>query len=680
MFPGSRFRRFICVNALLFCCAPFFYGQAKATSVAAPLAANVLGKGTIPLNGPWQFHLGDDMAWSNPNFDDSHWEQLTADRPWGEQGHLSYTGFAWYRRRIEVTLAPGASPDLALLLPQVDDAYELYWNGLLVGHIGKMPPDPVWYSNQPVQTFGLGSVQRGVLAVRVWKVPPLSSNSGTRGGFEALPLLGTVEAIAACKDKDDYEWLRSQQVFFATFLLSGLAALLGLVGWLRDRSQWLLFWMAGFGLGFILSTMFLAFRIPWPSNFALGLVQPSFGISIVSLWFLLLWLLELRDNPRLVRLIRIAALIEISTISLDGLLILTNWTSPAFVHPAQIADAVLTAIYTPLGIVPLVLVIYAVVRRRPLGFASWLVAVFAFLAIMIPVVTFASAQGRRFTHWTLADKINAPLFTLNGNSFNVQSITGILLLVAVVNAVLRASIETIRRRTTLEQEFKSARELQASLIPATLPPLPGFALTSAYRPAFEVGGDFFQIIPLGGDSTLVILGDVSGKGLKAALTVSLIVGSARTLAESTSNPAEILAGLNRSLHGHLQGGFATCIVLRVQRDGSCAASSAGHPAPFLNDREASIQGALPLGLFPVVTYEQTLFSLETGDHLALYTDGLLEARRASGELYSFDRLKALFATRPTAEEATQAAVAFGQDDDITVLVLSRLGIEEQLGR
>jgi serine phosphatase RsbU (regulator of sigma subunit) len=297
---------------------------------------------------------------------------------------------------------------------------------------------------------------------------------------------------------------------------------------------------------------------------------------------------------------------------------------------------------------------------------------------MIPVVTFASAQGRRFTHWTLADKINAPLFTLNGNSFNVQSITGILLLVAVVNAVLRASIETIRRRTTLEQEFKSARELQASLIPATLPPLPGFALTSAYRPAFEVGGDFFQIIPLGGDSTLVILGDVSGKGLKAALTVSLIVGAARMLAESTSNPAEILAGLNRSLHGHLQGGFATCIVLRVQRDGSCAASSAGHPAPFLNDREASIQGALPLGLFPVVTYEQTLFSLDTGDRLALYTDGLLEARRASGELYSFDRLKALFATRPTAEEATQAAVAFGQDDDITVLILARLGIEEQL--
>jgi hypothetical protein len=95
------------------------------------------------------------------------------------------------------------------------------------------------------------------------------------------------------------------------------------------------------------------------------------------------------------------------------------------------------------------------------------------------------------------------------------------------------------------------------------------------------------------------------------------------------------------------------------------------------DREASIPGALPLGLFPRVTYEETTLTLEVGDHLALYTDGLLEARSASGELYSFDRLKALFATRPTAKEATQAAVAFGQDDDITVLILTRLGIGEE---
>ena len=150
-----------------------------------------------------------------------------------------------------------------------------------------------------------------------------------------------------------------------------------------------------------------------------------------------------------------------------------------------------------------------------------------------------------------------------------------------------------------------------------------------------MGGDFFQIIPLEGASagaTIVILGDVSGKGLKAAMTVTLIVGAARTLVESTSSPAELLDGLNRRLCGHLRGAFATCIVLRLQSDGGCVLASAGHPAPLLNDEEPCVPGAFPLGLFPGVKYEECSMSLKPGDHLALYTDGLLEARNHAGEL------------------------------------------------
>jgi len=133
-------------------------------------------------------------------------------------------------------------------------------------------------------------------------------------------------------------------------------------------------------------------------------------------------------------------------------------------------------------------------------------------------------------------------------------------------------------------------------VPEALPSMPGFTLTSAYRPAQEVGGDFFQIIPLEGGSTLVILGDVSGKGLKAAMAVSLIVGAARTVAEFSTSPAEILAGLNRRLYGRLQGGFATCVAMRLDADGSCTIASAGHPSPFLNNAELNLPGALPLGL------------------------------------------------------------------------------------
>ena len=126
-----------------------------------------------------------------------------------------------------------------------------------------------------------------------------------------------------------------------------------------------------------------------------------------------------------------------------------------------------------------------------------------------------------------------------GNSFSVQILLRTLLFLSIVYAVIRYTIANQRRQTNLEREFQNARELQQILVPETLPAIPGFTLTSAYRPAQEVGGDFFQIIPLEGaqqGSTLIVLGDVSGKGLQAAMTVSLIVGAVRTLAKFAPSP------------------------------------------------------------------------------------------------------------------------------------------------
>jgi serine phosphatase RsbU (regulator of sigma subunit) len=107
--------------------------------------------------------------------------------------------------------------------------------------------------------------------------------------------------------------------------------------------------------------------------------------------------------------------------------------------------------------------------------------------------------------------------------------------------------------------------------------------------------------------------------------------------------------------------------------------SAGHPPPFLNDQELSVSGALPLGLTLDVTYEDKNFELRTGDRLALYTDGLVEARNAAGELYGFTRLKGLLATSPSAQRAADVAREFGQDDDVTVLTLTRVGMSQEAG-
>ena len=220
-------------------------------------------------------------------------------------------------------------------------------------------------------------------------------------------------------------------------------------------------------------------------------------------------------------------------------------------------------------------------------------------------------------------------------------------------------------------------EIQQVLIPETLPKVPGFTVTSAYKPAQQVGGDFFQIIPVGGGSTLVILGDVSGKGLKAAMAVSLIVGAVRALADDYSQPGQLLTQLNRRLFGRLQGGFATCLILLLKSDSTCVVASAGHPAPFLNSQEIDTPGALPLGVSPNTAYMECEVATKPGDHLALYTDGLLEARNPRGELYGFKRLEDLFASPTNAAAATEAAVNFGQDDDITVLTLTRLAVGEE---
>jgi hypothetical protein len=394
-------------------------------------------------------------------------------------------------------------------------------------------------------------------------------------------------------------------------------------------------------------------------------------IQDVSLWFVLLWLLKLHENRGLVRFTRSAALIFGAAFCLDGLVALA-WGNVRWAGPLQMADAFLTIAFTVLEVIPLVLVAAAVVERKRLEPERWVVATCAFLAEMNYVIRNLLGQFKRLTHWTLDERLSAPLFTVNGNIINAQILVNTLLLLSIIYAVYRYSIEERKRQNALEQEFRNARELQQVLVPDSLLEIPGFALTSAYLPDQEVGGDFFQIVPLEGGSTLVILGDVSGKGLKAAMAVSMIVGSIRTLAETTSKPAEILAGLNRRLYGRLQGGFATCVALRLDPDGSCTLASAGHPAPFLNGQEIGLPGALPLGVTLTAAYAESAFGLQPGDHFALYTDGLLEARNQTGEIYGFDRLRTLLATHPEAAQATEAAVAFGQDDDITVLTFTRL--------
>jgi hypothetical protein len=227
-------------------------------------------------------------------------------------------------------------------------------------------------------------------------------------------------------------------------------------------------------------------------------------------------------------------------------------------------------------------------------------------------------------------------------------------------------------KAALDTEFAAAREIQRLMVPEDLPPAPGYAIESIYRPAAQVGGDFFQVIPIGRGQTLVVIGDVSGKGISAAMIVSMIIGMLHTLSRITQDPAQILAELNSRLFERKHGGFVTCLAARLDPSGHVALANAGHLPPWLNGVEIAFPGSLPLSLVASAAPEQVTLEMRLGDRLTLTTDGVVEARDAQGALFGFDRVQALMRQEASPLELAEAAIDHGQDDDLTVISILRI--------
>jgi len=220
-------------------------------------------------------------------------------------------------------------------------------------------------------------------------------------------------------------------------------------------------------------------------------------------------------------------------------------------------------------------------------------------------------------------------------------------------------------------EFEAARQVQQVLLPDAADQCPGFTVECIYRPADEVGGDFFQQIGDGRGGILIVVGDVSGKGLPAAMMVSVLVGAIRAEAAHGAEPADLLASLNERMMGRSRGGFTTCMAAHFTAGGQLTLANAGHLPPYLNRIEIEVPAALPLGLVAHATYECTTLQLAPGDRLTFVSDGVVEAQSKSGELFGFDRTRAL--SRELAAVLAEAAHSFGQADDITVVTVEFAG-------
>jgi serine phosphatase RsbU (regulator of sigma subunit) len=250
----------------------------------------------------------------------------------------------------------------------------------------------------------------------------------------------------------------------------------------------------------------------------------------------------------------------------------------------------------------------------------------------------------------------------------VRAFTTAGVITALLGLLFREQRRNALERAALTAELEAARTVQKVLIPDEVPSIPGYAAETVYLPASQVGGDFFQIVATQHGGALIVIGDVSGKGMPAAMTVSLLVGTVRTLAHYTQNPGEILAAMNQRMLARSQGGFTTCLVLRTDADGTLTAANAGHLMPYIDGVELAVESGLPLGLAAHSTYPEIQFRMLPGQQLTLLTDGVVEARKPAGELFGFERTAAI--STKSAQEIAHSAQHFGQEDDITVLTLT----------
>jgi hypothetical protein len=648
--------------------------QFPAASQTPVLTLPTIGRGIQTIGGDWQFHLGDDMSWARPSADDSQWETIKTDDTWGAQGHPGYAGFAWYRRHIQVaTTAADANRSYRIAIMEANDAYEVYWNGKLIGQYGRLPPHALWYYAKSgfASSFPLTGAPAGVLAIRVWKAPLDVYDTDELGGIY-LPQIGDPTTITLRQQASEWRMISSDLFDYGLIMLRVFIAFLCLVLWFRNRDEHLFVWVAIYTAApVVLDILNRLFRIPFPWNVARALNQPIYVLFHVSMWFLLIWLLRLHQNAALVRVTKLLGYVSLAAGVADGILAFFWAYATAWM---QWANGILNASLVLAEFFPFVVI--AMGLRQKLDASRWTVALSALLLTLINSALAATSLGQRFTHWTFSNFLNDPLFRIQGVYFFPSKVASLVVFGAILYAVYRYALEQQARHGVMEHELQSGREIQQVLVPEALPAIEGYAVSSAYQPAMEVGGDFFQIIPNDDGSTIVALGDVSGKGLKAGMNVAMIVGVLRADAGKTS-PAEMLASLNRCLVGRMAGGFATGMIFRVDPDGTVTFANAGHLPPYLNGQEYQLDASLPLGLIGYSDYTEQTLILQPGDQLSVYTDGLLEATSPAGELFGFDRMNALFAARPSAQQAMKAAIDFGQEDDITVLTITRLALGVQ---
>jgi steroid delta-isomerase-like uncharacterized protein len=253
------------------------------------------------------------------------------------------------------------------------------------------------------------------------------------------------------------------------------------------------------------------------------------------------------------------------------------------------------------------------------------------------------------------------------------------------NLTWRFRVAEARERERLDQELRVARQIQQALLPEATPELDGWEVAAYYKPAREVGGDFYDFLKLEDGRLGLVVGDATGKGMPAALVMATTRGMLRAAAQTLDSPGEVLKRVNDALYPDIPSNtFVTCFyVILDPAEGQLLYANAGHDLPYLyrsGDAEELRARGMPLGLMPSMRYEEGEDFLSEGDGVLFYSDGLVEAHDPKGEMFGFPRLRTLIAEhgkeRSLGDFLLEELYSFTgegweQEDDITLLTVER---------
>jgi hypothetical protein len=632
----------------------FSFGLALALLAGCPLSALAQPtpsfdwhSGKTELATGWRTHSGDDLAWAAANFDDSAWAPFTFTS--SESAVLSPAPtWNWYRLRLHL---PDTGQPTALLVQGVRGEYEVYLNGVLQPGSRLASRFVLFRSSTaifPLDTPG-GDME---IALRT-RVPAIYES----GSPVSAVVIGTRDVLTAQANVENNLPLHAfilPQVIYLLITLTGVA-IFALYRAQPTHREYLWLSLCLLSLG--------ANAVFWNASVIAGLL-PMSVLSYFADPFVYPWLVAQiefvysfagRKPSRAVRVYEVICLLVPLYLNFGTLFFPIRWTVGTL-------GETLVVLPVALGL-PILLTLW---YRRGNREAGWLILPVLLTSTSLVTYDGGFVLGELGLRPTTLDLI--PPLKLGPYQLEYGSISSLVFLVFITIVIFLRFTRVSREQSRIKAELSAAQELQSRLVPAIPPPVPGFAFEAVYLPAAEVGGDFYQVLEQADGSALIVIGDVSGKGLKAAMTGALVIGALRTLAAENLSPATLLEKLNLQLVQGNDGGFVTCLCVRVDANGAITLANAGHLAPYRNGTELPVDFGLPLGITAEARYSEASIQLAPGDQLTLLSDGVLEARTAAGELYGFDRTRTL-STAP-AEVIASTVQRFGQEDDITVLTLA----------